>query len=126
MHFCKKCDNMLYLRVNSDNENTHLLYECLKCNNQEKNIDNNNCIFKIDYNIDDIKKDSFINEYMYDDITIPRAEGIKCPNKTCPKITGASKSKQSNILYIQYDKENMKYIYVCLDCRNANIEPHIW
>ena len=126
MHFCKKCDNMLYLKINSDNDNSHLQYECQKCNHQENNIDNNNCIFKIDFNIDKIKKDSFINEYIYDDITLPRAEGIKCPNKKCPKNTGVSKSKQSNIIYIQYDKENMKYIYICLDCREGKIEPHIW
>ena len=46
---------------------------------------------------------------MYDDITLPNAEGIKCPNPNCP-------SAKPNIKYIQYDKDNMKYLYVCIDC----------
>ena len=51
--------------------------------------------------------------------TLPRADGIKCPNKQCP-------AAKPEIVYIQYDKEDMKYIYVCLDCYKAKIEPHVW
>ena len=47
-----------------------------------------------------------------------RAEGIKCPNANCP-------DSKPEIVYIQYDKENMKFIYVCLSSYSEKIEPHI-
>ena len=28
--------------------------------------------------------------------------------------------------WVLNDEDNMKYIYLCLDCHSANIEPHIW
>ena len=45
---------------------------------------------------------------------------ISIVNKECP-----GKDKP-NIKYIQYDKDNMKYIYICMKCYEAGIENHIW
>ena len=39
---------------------------------------------------------------------MPIAENMKCINADCP---GGSKP---NIKYIQYDKDDMKYIYICM------------
>ena len=58
--------------------------------------------------------------YIYDDITLPIAENMKCINADCP-----GKSKP-NIKYIQYDKDNMKYIYICMNCYEAGNPTHIW
>ena len=55
----------------------------------------------------------------YEDITLPRAEGIKCPNEQCQKA-------KPEIIYIKYDNENMKFIYICLDCYKEGIPNHIW
>tara|TARA_B110000967_G_C18545618_1_gene392814 strand:- start:102 stop:476 length:375 start_codon:yes stop_codon:yes gene_type:complete len=124
MKFCENCDNMLYLNIVQADDETladKLMYECKNCNyKRESDKNDNSCIFKIDYNIDKIKKNSFINPFIYEDITLPRAEGIKCPNEEkCPKA-------KSEIIYIKYDSENLKFIYICLDCYKGGIEPHIW
>tara|TARA_B110001469_G_C9367513_1_gene191898 strand:+ start:57 stop:431 length:375 start_codon:yes stop_codon:yes gene_type:complete len=124
MKFCANCDNMLYLNIVQDEDSLvedKLMYECKNCNfKKESDKNDNSCIFKIDYNIDKIKKNSFINPFIYEDITLPRAEGIKCPNEgKCPKT-------KPEIIYIKYDNENMKFIYICLDCYKGGVEPHIW
>ena len=139
MNFCENCDNMLYMRilevpVDNDSPTTpdegdeaemktqnKIVYYCRCCNNEYPNLHKkNSCIFKIDYNIENIKKNSFINKYVYDDITLPIAENMKCINASCP---GGSKP---NIKYIQYDKDDMKYIYICMNCYKAGNPNHIW
>lgn len=128
MKFCKICDNMLNLKIvegDPESEETDssasckLKYICRSCNEEYDNDATDSCVFNINFNLDNIRKNSFINDFIYNDITLPKAEGIKCPNKNCPKI-------KPDIVYIQYDKENMKYIYVCLNCHSEGITPHIW
>lgn len=144
MKFCQNCDNLLYLKISDSseskepteegeeagsasstppetslNEKCELKYYCRMCNEVYASDESDSCVFNINFNLDNIKKNSFINDYIYDDITLPRAEGIKCPNANCPDA-------KPEIVYIQYDKENMKFIYVCLSCHREKIEPHIW
>jgi hypothetical protein len=145
MKFCQSCDNLLYLRINDGSEKKdpseeedgstesaadtvsdagmlnkcELNYYCRMCNEVYPSDESDSCVFNINFNLDNIKKNSFINDYIYDDITLPRAEGIKCPNSNCP-------DSKPEIVYIQYDKENMKFIYVCLSCHREKNEPHIW
>jgi len=129
MKFCNDCNNMLYLNiVQSDiqTEPDKINYICKNCNFQcEHNKSEDSSIFSIDYNIDNIKKNSFINPFIYEDITLPRAEGIKCPNENC----GVAAGKKPEIIYIKYDNDNMKFIYICLDCHKnpkPGNEKHIW
>jgi hypothetical protein len=97
-----------------------IIYYCRCCSKVYPDLHKHeSCVFNVDYNTENIKKKSFINKYMYDDITLPNAEGIKCPNANCP-------SAKPNIKYIQYDKDNMKYIYVCIDCYENGNDNHIW
>ncbi len=131
MNFCKDCNNMLYLNINknadsegsssgSDSKTGELQLICKNCNYQkEYDKNDNSCLFSIDYNLDNIKKESFINPFIYDDITLPRVTEIKCPNASCTK-------PNPEIVYINYDTKNLKFIYVCLDCYRAKREPHIW
>ena len=107
MNFCKNCDNVLTLKL-----------EAVQDLGEETSKDDS-CLFKIDYNLDNIKKNSFINPFIYDDITLPRANGIKCPNVDCTRAN-------PDIVYINYDSANMKFIYICLDCYKEKREPHIW
>ena len=142
MKFCKNCDNLLYLKINDTSEEQQendessestsvsqpenvldkkceLKYVCRMCSEEYSSTETDSCVFNINFNLDNVKKNSFINDFIYDDIRLPRAEGIKCPNEQCP-------SQKPEIIYIQYDKENMKFIYVCLSCHKEKIEPHIW
>ena len=141
MNFCENCDNMLYMRISEvpnpkedsetldvedESEETEvktinkIVYYCRCCNNEYPDLHKkDSCIFKINYNTEYIKKNSFINKYVYDDITLPIAENMKCINADCP-----GKSKPS-IKYIQYDKDDMKYIYICMNCYEAGNPNHI-
>ena len=38
---------------------------------------------------------------------------IKCPNENCKTNTDGEKSE---VLYIRYDENNMKYLYMCSIC----------
>lgn len=134
MEFCEDCDNMLYVKIKSMEETeedaesgsetpvdktNQLIYYCKNCSNEIDKSSVNNCIYHINYDIDVIKKEHCINKYTLSDPTLPKAHGIKCPNSNCP-------GKKPNIVYIKYDDAGMKYIYVCVNCFNADISPHIW
>jgi len=136
--FCAKCDNILVTKIEivdskgpagvsvdsddesgDDREETKLVNYCRQCNFSVDNTDTTKSVYHNNYNMDNIKRTHLVNKFTAYDPTLPRALGIKCPNEGCP-------AKKADIRYIKYDEENMKYIYICLDCHGANIEPHIW
>ena len=134
--FCKVCDNLLSIEVLNEKvegeedggekgkESTSIpkLYNiCNSCNLQEENKNITGSVFHLNYDLSDIKRDHIVNPYTRYDPTLPKALGIKCPNSNCP-----SGSKKADIRYIKYDDKNMKYIYICLDCKNGNVEPNLW
>ena len=109
--FCDNCNNSLYIYL--DNEQSKLYLYCKACNN--KTDYNNNKIYDNDFNIDlseSINSNKFINY----DLTLPHIhnQNIKCPNEECKSIK--EKNIKSDIIYIKYDKVNMKYIYNCNYC----------
>jgi DNA-directed RNA polymerase subunit M/transcription elongation factor TFIIS len=143
MNFCPDCENMLYLKIENSDElepdpeseleeegcakqkpkSKGLIYFCKSCGKEFDNLhDTQQSVYSIDYNIDSIQKHTLINEYTLEDPTLPKATGIKCPNLECISKT----TKQPNIVYINYDDTDMKYIYACLDCYKQKVEPHIW
>jgi|TARA_Y100000389_G_C17195056_1_gene380778 hypothetical protein len=138
--FCAKCDNMLVtciqvreedekgpagVSVDSDDESgddreeTRLVNFCRQCNYSVENTDTTKSVYHNNYNMDNIKRTHLVNKFTAYDTTLPRALGIKCPNDSCP-------AKKADIRYIKYDEDNMKYIYICLNCHSEKIEPHIW
>tara|TARA_A100001035_G_scaffold243917_1_gene211302 strand:+ start:50 stop:412 length:363 start_codon:yes stop_codon:yes gene_type:complete len=120
MEFCKQCDNMLYTKVLNEDEKSKLVYYCLNCNVNYDNLKkDDNCIYEVNFNIDNIRRESCINKYTTEDPTLPRAQGIKCPNETCP-------SANPEIVYINYDPTKMKYTYICLDCKKAGSKSYVW
>ena len=58
----------------------------------------------------------FINKYTKHDITLPRINYVKCPNDNCQSNSAEFDSSKKEIIYIRYDKINMKYIYLCSHC----------
>ena len=123
MEFCNECDNMLYTKIISEDDSNKLVYYCLNCNKNYDNIKTeDNCIYEVNFNIDNIRRESCINKYTTEDPTLPRAEGIRCPNKSCP----IKPPETSEIIYINYDSEKMKYAYICLDCKKAGNDSYIW
>tara|TARA_Y100001970_G_scaffold286531_1_gene408915 strand:+ start:749 stop:1117 length:369 start_codon:yes stop_codon:yes gene_type:complete len=114
INFCNVCDNLLFLY--SDGEDRQKLYlGCKKCGNQVEYTENK-CIYNNEYQID-LSETINENKYLDYDVTLPSIKGnenIKCPNKDCESI---QQDKPSDILYIKYDHNSMKYLYECKYCK---------
>lgn len=111
-NFCDDCDNVMYLYLDKEPEIPELYLYCKACQNKKKY--QGNLLYNNDHNIDlseSINNNKFINY----DITLPhiKSDNIKCPNEQCKSITD---KLQSDIIYMKYDNNNMKYIYTCNYC----------
>ncbi len=52
----------------------------------------------------------FLNEFTKQDPRLPHSKTLKCPNKSCPSVTGGA---ESDVIYIKYDPVNLKFLYIC-------------
>lgn len=125
MKFCKKCGNMYYTKLLSE-EDDKLIYYCRKCGDKDDNFGEDSkslCVSKT--HISGGKAFSnIINEYTKLDPTLPRIKNIKCPNASCEsnkesKEGDESKNSKHEIIYLRYDDVGMKYIYLCTSCDHS-------
>lgn len=113
MHFCSKCQNMYYIRIDSTDPNK-LEYYCRNCGNEDKLLATENvCVSKIQIKKSEQSFNHIINKYTKLDPTLPRMNTILCPNSDCDTNT---KNKEREIIYIRYDEVNVKYVYLCSIC----------
>jgi len=115
MEFCEKCNNMLYINIESSDEgNNKLKNYCKNCNfSKELPSDKSMAIIENVYEkTENINYKLFINPHIKHDPTLPRVNNIKCINKECTK----KKEDMNEVIYIKYDNENMKYLYYCVHC----------
>lgn len=113
MHFCGKCDNMYYLRLSEANSNKLINY-CRNCGNEETITNNESiCISNNELIKNDQKYKYIINKYTKLDPSLPRTNTIKCPNQSCPSN---KEDGTREIIYVRYDDDNVKYIYICSSC----------
>lgn len=117
MEFCEICENVLSLKM----EENELKYTCRACKKNYPPGENfNPCVYKNNYGGNEkIFYDMFVNKYTFNDPTLPRSREISCPE--CQK--NKDKKKNPEVIYIEYDHDQMKYIYVCCDCKLAWIHP---
>jgi len=108
--FCDECNNSMYIYMDRNESKLYLF--CKACNN--KRDYNETLIYDNDFNVD-LSESINNNKYINYDSTLPRIsdQNIKCPNKECKSI---KENLDSSIIYIKYDKLNMKYIYSCTFC----------
>ena len=109
-NFCDDCNNTMYIYLDKDISKLYLY--CKTCLNKKEY--NNNLLYNNDSNIkisESINNNKFINY----DITLPhiKSNNIKCTNEGCKSIVD---KLESDIIFIKYDKNNMKYIYTCNYC----------
>lgn len=123
MHFCSKCDNMYYIRIN-ENDHNKLVYYCRNCGNVDDELSMTNlCVSKTKIRQNKQIYSHMINEYTKNDVTLPRTKTIKCPNQDCKSNKKKEKEDdneaQQEVIYLRYDDINMKYIYMCVNCNTT-------
>ena len=114
INFCDTCDNLLFLYSNDDEEDNKLYMGCKNCG-ARKDYEDSKCIYNNDYKID-LSETINQNQNLVDDITLPTIRNnpnIKCPNEKCKSNKDG---EVSELLYIKYDSNDMKYMYVCKHC----------
>jgi hypothetical protein len=117
INFCEQCDMKLDYYVESEtDEGTPKLYLGCKACGFKKEHTESSCIYNNDYQID-LSQIINQNPYLEYDITLPlikENQNISCPNAECV----SNKEKiPSEILYIKYDYENLKFSYICKHCK---------
>jgi hypothetical protein len=65
---------------------------------------------------------TIVNEYTFDDPTLPvvtAQDEILCPNQQCRNSSKerAERAGADDMLYMRYDDEDMRYLYLCKQCR---------
>ena len=122
MKFCSVCDNLLVLAKSKESDD--LVYNCRSCKTQEQfEPDFNPCVYKKNYGgSEKVFYDMFINKYTKHDPTLPHVTSVQCQNVECANDTKA-KGDKSDIVYLRYNEDKMKYIYLCCKCERAWIHP---
>ena len=116
MHFCEKCQNMFYIKLENEDCNK-IIYYCKNCGNSNDNLlDNKKCILKESFGKISNNFDNVVNKYTKLDITLPRINYVKCPNEKCDSNSSDFDNSNREIIYIRYDDINMKYLYLCSHC----------
>lgn len=110
IRFCNTCDNKLYHQV----ENDTLVYFCRICGEQTQ-IKDDVCVLNINYTNDSSKPiEHVINKYTKYDPSLPHIL-LHCPSDTCSSNKEGT-NKQSDVIYIRYNNEQMKHVYMCTLC----------
>ena len=139
MKFCVNCDNMYYIGLNETDGNK-LIYYCRNCGHKDlESAEEGSCVLKTNIQKNSLTFNHIINDYTKLDPTLPRIYNIKCPNDTCitnhesatssetvsggekppSETVSGGKKPPSEVIYMRYDDENMKYLYICVHC-NTN------
>ena len=122
MKFCTKCDNMYYITID-DKNNDQLIYYCRFCGHKDEQLTEEGVVvLKTQYKKNEQKFNHMVNQYTKLDPTLPRIYSMKCPNHECKTNHNASSSAAGGgtlgtnaceVIYLRYDDENMKYLYIC-------------
>ena len=123
MKFCEKCDNMYYISIDNANDD-QLIYYCRFCSHKDENLTEEGVVvLKTQYKKNEQKFNHMVNQYTKLDPTLPRIYNMKCPSAECPTNNGsgsasasASSTTPCEIIYLRYDDDNMKYLYICTTC----------
>lgn len=143
MHFCARCDNMYYICIDpgtatpesesdtgpGSSGSSSLVHYCRNCGHREP-VREEICVSKLQIKSIAQNYGNIINRYTKLDPTLPRIGHVKCPNALCasnPQTSDSSSASGSasgsgsgsvprEVIYIRYDEENMKYVYLCAVC----------
>lgn len=114
MDFCKKCENMYYMKKNDEKK---LIHYCKHCDYEDNKLIETKNMKVFEYCAKDNQNNISINEYTRFDPTLPHMKTIKCPNLECP--ANNNKEIEQDVIYIRVDDQNMKYMYLCFHCNSS-------
>ena len=117
MHFCIKCNNMYYIKIDNSDSNK-LVHYCRNCGDVNKEIVDNFCVSSINIKKQSKNYNNYINKYTVLDPTLPRIDNVPCPNKSCSTYNDKNPTP-NEVIYIRYDDVNLKYIYMCCHCNTT-------
>jgi aspartate carbamoyltransferase regulatory subunit len=101
--------------VSAENQN-QLTYYCRYCGNKDETITEEGvCVLNTQFKKGEQKFNHIINEYTKLDPTLPRIFNMKCPNAEC-KTNHDGYDKPVEVIYMRYDDDNLKYLYICAEC----------
>lgn len=113
MRFCENCNNMYYIKLSEPNAD--LVYYCRKCGQEDNTTDTYTVVSKTTLSKDQIVNSNIINPYTKLDPTIPHVDNIPCPSVNCPS-NQEENPKKKDVLYIRYNDQSLKYIFMCAHC----------
>jgi DNA-directed RNA polymerase subunit M/transcription elongation factor TFIIS len=106
---------MYYIGINEKDTN-QMIYYCRNCGHKDENITNESiCVLNTQLKKDGQTYNHIINKYTKLDPTLPRIYNVKCPNINC-KTNESAESPPAEVIYVRYDDNNMKYLYICVEC----------
>ena len=112
IRFCTVCDNYLYLQVEGETQTLQRI--CRNCGFKDTE-DQGGLVSEMHIEQRAAEGYTLINEFTLKDKRLPHLYNtMKCINATCPS---AAPGKESDIVYIKYDTENLRYIYMCYICQ---------
>ena len=124
MKFCSNCNNMYYIGVNVDDPNK-ITYYCRNCKHQDTTISEEGiCVLNTQFKKGEQNFNHIVNKYTKLDPTLPRIYNILCPNPECKTNKESAESSSdakdkkppAEIIYIRYDDDNLKFVYLCVEC----------
>ncbi len=119
--FCQVCDNMYYISI-SEKDSNKISYDCRNCGFKDDSIaEEGVCVLKTLVKHKEHKFNHIVNQYTKSDPTLPRLNNIPCPNPTCESngsssTAAAATTVKNEIIYMRYDDDNLKYLYICANC----------
>jgi DNA-directed RNA polymerase subunit M/transcription elongation factor TFIIS len=109
---------MYYIKINDEDTNK-LEYYCRNCGHSDTDITNEGlCVLKTEIQRKEHNFSHIINQYTKHDPTLPRFYTIPCPNTQCATNQPNSTIK-IEVIYLRYDDDNLKYLYICSTCDNV-------
>jgi len=107
---------MYYISI-SETDGNKLTYYCRNCGHTDDTaaMSEGVCVLKTQFKKSEQKFNHIVNPYTKLDPTLPRITNGKCPNSACPSNANAN-AVSTDILYIRYDDDQMKYLYMCVVC----------
>jgi DNA-directed RNA polymerase subunit RPC12/RpoP len=107
---------MYYIGINEKDSN-QLVYYCRNCGNKDDGAATDGmCVLKTQLKKGEQKFNHIVNAYTKLDPTLPRIYNMKCPNGECKTNHEAHTKEPTEVIYVRYDDDNLKYLYICVEC----------